>query len=523
VTSKSKTQVHLLLTVAIILLGWSLALTTLGSRSLWADEGATAKTALETHSLAKALELHEGYHFLHLSLMMAIVRVNRSEFALRWPSAVAAVLALPIVYQLGRCLLSRMTGLVAAFLLAISPFALGYAQEARVYALLEMLACLSLLLLTLALQRRRWFWWAGFAFGTTLLLYSHFFAWFAVGAEVIFALVILLHKSIVERHLDKRLLGLVGSLLAVALLYLPLVPSLLAFVQANGPGSGSVQGAGLKPFQLSLNFLRDMIAFFGSKRWKWQLYLFGASLLLGFASTVAGRKWKTLLLIILWFAVPLAVLTAVQSAHFFDYRYLIFLLPMYLITVAEGVTGTISLLARVRPLSRLPNANLLLTLILTIALFVPANLPTLRAQYGRQKENWRGIGLFLRAQRLPDEAIYVTPLFWANPLRFYQPSLEPSIVGGSATDLKQLQTAAERHAGLWYLRLIGPLGDPTGKLSEWISAQHFDLLIDASACGYGIYVYYRRFDELATARQAELLRQAAAFCPTDPRFQSPPP
>jgi len=59
-------------------------------------------------------------------------------------------------------------------------------------------------------------------------------------------------------------------------------------------------------------------------------------------------------------------------------------------------------------------------------------------------------------------------------------------------------------------------------LSAWIAGQGFELLIDGGACGYGIHVYYRRFDETAPARQADMLRQAAAFCPTDARFQTQP-
>lgn len=510
------------LLVAVLLLGWGLALARLGERSLWADEGATAYQALHTPNLATALDLHKEYHALHLLTAMAVVRWSQSEFALRLPSAMAVVLALPLVYVLGRRLLGRPAGLVAALLLAISPFVIDYAQEARVYALFEMLACLALVLLVEALARRRWAWWVGYALGTTLLLYAHFFAWFVVAAQVLSALAVLLWQTGKQRKLDPRLPWLAASLLIVAVLYLPLVKPLLAFVQQFGPGTGSTQATVLAPFRLSPRFLRNLLAIYGPNAYGWQEYLFGASFFLGLVSLALRKKWCTLWLILLWFALPLAVLSAASSRHFFDFRYLIFFVPLFLLLVAEGIAGAALVPARIVGQRRASRLHVLGAVGLAAVLFVPANLPALRTHHTSEKENWRGIGTFVAEHLLPDEAIYVTPGLWAKPLLFYQPALEPQTSAGNAANLAALQRAAARHAGLWYVRYAGALGDPEGKLNAWIAGQGFELLIDGGACGYGIHVYYRRFDGQATTRQTELLRAAAIFCPTDPRFQTQP-
>lgn len=518
-----ETKVHMALLLAIILIGWGLATLRLGDRSFWADEGATAHKAQQTTSLAEAARLHKDFHFLHFALTMGLVRLSRSELVLRFPSAMAATLALPVLYVLGSRLLRRTAGLVGAFLLAISPFAVGYAQEARSYALLQLYAGLSLLLLVLALEKRRWFWWAGFVIATTLLLYTHFFGWFVVGAEVLWVLIVLLWRTVKGRKLDARLPWLAVSLLIIAVLYLPLGPALVEFWQQFGPGQESPQVAGLQSFQLSLRFFGDMLAVFGARSYGWRLWLFAISILLGFASLFVRRRWSVLLLIILWFAVPLAGLTVIASQHFFDYRYLIFTLPIFLLMTAEGLAWLVSLFGRG---ARVPRAWLvepLLALGLAGLLFVPANLPALRDHYRWEKENWRHIADFVRQNLEPDEAIYVTPLFWANPLLFYQPSFEARLAGGAPNNLYQLQRATKDYPGLWFLRYVGPLADPSGRLTSWINDQQFELLIDGETCGYGIHVYYRRFDDLAATKQAELLRQAAIFCPTDPRFQSSPP
>jgi mannosyltransferase len=510
------------LLVVILLLGWGLALARLGERSLWADEGATAYQALHTPNLTTALALHKEYHALHLVTTMAVVRWSRSEFALRLPSALAAVLALPVVYALGCRLLGQPAGLVAPLLLSISPFVLGYAQEARGYALLEMLACLSLLLLVQALARRRRVWWLGYVVGTTLLLYAHFFAWFPVAAQVLFALGVLLWQTGKRRKLDPRLPWLAASLLIAAVLYLPLVRPLLDFLQQFGSNAGSSQSAVLAPFRLSLGLVRNLVVVYGPRTYGWQEYLFGAGFFLGLASLALRKKWRVLWLILLWFAIPLAVLTAASSSHFFDFRYLIFFVPIFLLVVAEGIAAVALVLVRTGSRRRASRLHVLGAVGLTALLFFPANLPALRTYYAWEKENWREIGTFVHDHLLADEVIYVTPALWAKPLLFYQPALEPQTVTGSATNLAALQRAAARHAGLWYVRYAGALGDPEGKLSAWIAEQGFEMLIDGDACGYGIHVYYRRFDETAPARQADLLHQAAAFCPTDPRFQAQP-
>lgn len=501
----------------IILLGWALVLSRLGERSLWADEGATAYQAQKPYTLAQVASLHKEYSFLHLPLMMVVVRLSHHELALRLPSAAAAVLTLPVVYALGRRLFDQVTGLSAAFLLATSFFAIKYAQEARVYALVGLFACLSLLFLLLALAQERWFWWAGFVTSTALLLYAHLLAWFVVGAGVLWAILMLLWRSRTQRRFDARFPWLLASLLAIALLYWPLIRPLLDAWRRYGPSGTLVQHAGLPTFQLSPKFLATTVMVFGPQAYDWRFYLFGVSIVLGLVSLVVRRKWATLLLIALWFGLPLAGLTTISSQHFFDYRYLIFMLPLFLLVTAEGVSGMTSLLAHRRRLSRFPQAHWILGLALTCLLFLPANLPALQNYYRWEKENWRGIAFFVKDHFRSDDALFVAPRFWAYPLLFYQPSLEPYLAGGHSVD--QLEDAAQQHAGLWYARFGGPLADPTGEMNAWIDEQQFVLLIDGAACGWGIHVYYRRFDSLAPARQAELLRAAATFCPSDRRFQ----
>jgi hypothetical protein len=199
-------------------------------------------------------------------------------------------------------------------------------------------------------------------------------------------------------------------------------------------------------------------------------------------------------------------------------RYLIFLLPPYLLLVAEGVVALASLLLKPARLADPERGRLLLGLGLALILFVPANWQALQTHYRWEKENWRNISALVAQHFEEDELVFVSPLYWSRPMLYYQPTLEPYLAGGNR--LEQLERAATGAAGIWYLRYGGALGDPQGAFTEWITARDFLFLVDGHTCGSGIHVYYRRFDDRAAARHAELMEAARQFCPADPRFQT---
>ena len=64
---------------------------------------------------------------------------------LRSLSALFGAATIPIAYLIGRELLSRRAGLIAAALVALNPMLIWYSQEARSYALLVFLCSASLL------------------------------------------------------------------------------------------------------------------------------------------------------------------------------------------------------------------------------------------------------------------------------------------------------------------------------------------------------------------------------------------
>ena len=88
------------------------------------------------------------------------------------PSLLAGVATVPLVYVLGARTVGRAAGLAGAALLALSPFAIFYASEARAYALMTLIVVLSTLALLRALETNERRWWAAFALLQAAAMYS---------------------------------------------------------------------------------------------------------------------------------------------------------------------------------------------------------------------------------------------------------------------------------------------------------------------------------------------------------------
>ncbi len=155
----------------------------LAIQSFWNDEGNAARLAERSVRLiikGAAMDIHPPGYYLLLHLWQ--LGAGRTEFALRAFSALCALLTVAVVAALGRHLGGKRTGTVAALLLALHPLAIYYAQEARMYALLGLLAALTLWTGVQSLQTRAR--WPLPAMGAVVLLglYTHYAYLFALAA-----------------------------------------------------------------------------------------------------------------------------------------------------------------------------------------------------------------------------------------------------------------------------------------------------------------------------------------------------
>jgi mannosyltransferase len=175
--------------LAILFLGTFLRVYQLGTESLWRDEGWTTWFA----SLGGPSEIVEqsktdnNFPTYYLVLRYWIGLFGDSEFSVRFPSALAGVLAVAI-YKVGQFLFGRSTGLIASLLLTLSPFHIAYSQEARVYSLMTLLAVLSFYFFLEVLAKSNAAARTGYILSTTALLYCHVYGLFIVLAQNIYYL-----------------------------------------------------------------------------------------------------------------------------------------------------------------------------------------------------------------------------------------------------------------------------------------------------------------------------------------------
>jgi 4-amino-4-deoxy-L-arabinose transferase-like glycosyltransferase len=153
----------------------------------------------------------------HYVLAWLAVQLGDPLVTIRLPSLILGTATVPVVYLLGARAAGRPAGLLAAALVAISPFAIFYGTEGRAYATLTFLAAVSTLALLRALDDGRGRWWALFAAASCLALYTHYTGVFLVLAQLAWAW---------WAHAERRR-AVVASAAAIAVGFLPWFPFFL--------------------------------------------------------------------------------------------------------------------------------------------------------------------------------------------------------------------------------------------------------------------------------------------------------
>ncbi|NOX61514.1 MAG: hypothetical protein GXP42_06150 [Chloroflexi bacterium] len=130
-----------------LLVAFGLRLFRLGDANIWWDEGLAvwaARMSIADMARWTATDVHPPLYFalLHFWRMAA----GDEEFAVRFLSAALGTLTVAALWRLGRALFPHRpsVALIAAWLLALSRFAIWWSQEVRMYALGGLLFTLSL-------------------------------------------------------------------------------------------------------------------------------------------------------------------------------------------------------------------------------------------------------------------------------------------------------------------------------------------------------------------------------------------
>jgi hypothetical protein len=171
----------------------------------WYDENFTlilSRLPMAHMLAATAGDTHPPLYYL---LVWPLGQLHAPIWILRIPSAMLSLAAMRIFWHILEALeLRPRVRMAALVLMAIMPIQLYYAQEARMYSLLEFLvlaACLAML-------RKRWGW---FGLACALMLYTQYYAIFYIATLGLVAL-------IRNNHEEWRKIFLAGALAGLAFL-----------------------------------------------------------------------------------------------------------------------------------------------------------------------------------------------------------------------------------------------------------------------------------------------------------------
>jgi len=411
------------LLVATILLGAVLVFHNLEVKSLRFDEIVQALVSgLPIPRILVDVAQVRGQPPLYWVLLHFFSPLGTTEFAVRFLSALFGVVNIALIYRLAACMYGWREGLVAAFLLAISPLHLKYAQDARMYSAMVCFPTLSLYWLYRALAESKREHWAGFVVGAVLGLWTHAYAGFVFVAEIAFGSLWLLHDAVRARGggvqsaaRSTRLRGFVTSVGIAFVAWVPVLISLRRLAERADLDLGLDEHLSRLP--RSLGDLAEL----------GQEYLGGSAELLavcgllavaGLVSSWVGHK-REMAPLGLSVAVLAGGLYIVQSNRgFFTVRYAIYLLPLLLVAVARGVRtlgGLVASLVRSSRARRLRGAIGATTAIGILTVIGMLTGVSIRAHYSAENENFRALASFLEQEIHPDDLLLtIVPLCEAH-------------------------------------------------------------------------------------------------------------
>lgn len=220
-----------LIFLSILFLAILLRIPFLFSREFWYDEAFTGIIIHESYT--KILELtqsdvHPPLYYILLKLWAQVWGTN--DIALRSFSLVVNIFNIIFIFIfLKKYKVEKNLTYSLSVLLAINPFFINYAAEARMYSLLSLFYFLALYFYFQALhQTKKFFPWIFFVLFYTLSLYTHYIS---ILAFIPFFILVFFNKNIFD-----NLLKACMSFLVIFLLYTPWLTSFFSQYYRNDQG-----------------------------------------------------------------------------------------------------------------------------------------------------------------------------------------------------------------------------------------------------------------------------------------------
>jgi mannosyltransferase len=478
--------------ISVLLVATALRAYRLDGQSLWYDEGVSAfmttRGPIEI-AHAAALDIHPPLYYWLLSAWA--IPFGSGEIALRGFSVLFGTATVWVVWQLARELYDDTVALAASTLIAISPLAVQYGQEVRMYALAGFLAAASTWAYVRFLGRdgatgnSPGLALLPYVLSATALLYTHYYG----------ALILAAHQA----HFPLRLLATRQSRLlapwaiasaAIVILFLPWLPYAL---RQTGyyPGLGAPRAPGALAIDavnvLSIGLATTRFDFRSGLAPFLVLALIGVATCVGVAHR--ARKGTGLLprgTLLAWPALPVAAIIVLsQTRPLYEPRFLMLVLPAWAILVGAGaVTGGRAILGLVGGRGSLgPTAQGILLAVMTAVVLGMLLVPTARSLgayyfdpvYAR--DDYRGLARRIADLERPSDAVVLTAPGQAEIFGYYYrgdadlfplPAQRPIDPGDTRA---RLESVADGHQRIWLVRWAAVEADPDDLIAGWLESR----------------------------------------------------
>jgi mannosyltransferase len=465
----------------LLLLAFGLRVYQLDGKSLWLDEIDQALVAQEKHLLdvlhsvatTQTASAPLDYVLLHF-----VTLLGTQDFLLRFPAALYGTLSIAVMYRFGRLVLGKRGGIVSAWLLTISPFHIYYSQEARFYALFVLTSLLSLVFFYEAVKRKTWLAWGKFSFALVVSFYTHYFT-----ALLILSLGLLLTINVIQEYLAGHhkesarkvfspLLKFAIAVLVTGLFVSPLLREMLLAAQRH---TFFESPALLNSLQFTLDSFSHGTVLGQMKVIDWVIGLYFLASCMGIYARIRHKNVQAALL--LAFPVLGAILVDIRFRYFFHPRQVIFVLPVFLIFVAEGIMFISSSLAAIAVKTKVASKKIMgIALLLIVMIFGIASATVPPARY-QEKEDWRDAAALISSNYEPGDAIIT---FFKYGMAYYLPQelVENVVIIRSSRDFEQAYQTYLEHPRTWavfpppWVENL-PIGSEAAQVKNWLAEKNF--------------------------------------------------
>ncbi|MGD0523212.1 MAG: glycosyltransferase family 39 protein [Candidatus Microgenomates bacterium] len=451
----------------ILILGLGLRLISL-NQSFWLDEATSATVARDFNFSRIITQFSPGdFHppLYYLLLKIWTLPFGISEISARSFSIVCALLSIFLVYVLGRKLKDKSSGLMAAFLMAVSPLFIYFSQEARMYALETLLVLIAVYLFIKFLNKTNLILATGLFFTIAVLGLTDYLPLTIL--PVFWLVAILSHKSqkwwivFISMHIIPILAFLWWSPILIRQLTAGLGVQTTSLAWWQVLGGNSLKELLLVP----VKFMIGRISF--ASKIIYGLVVIVTGILFVLPLVVIVKRIKTFKLVIVWLLLPLLLAYLVSFVvPVFSYFRLLFILPAFYLLISLGLSYFPA--GAIRPY--------LIVLVILNVVFAMVYLTNSKFQ----REDWRGMSDFITQESLNKKAevLFVSD-GQMEAYRYYNRSVSSFGPSGfnQADDL------------VWLSRYVQPMFDPEDKLKQEIEDSGYKKLGEYNFNGVVVWKY----------------------------------